>query len=55
MGIRYQNTVMGKTREVKQWYGYKIPFQFKLAYQQFWYPDSAVPESQTLFFAFSVI
>ena len=48
-GFTIQEGVMMKTRDMNRWYEYKVPYQIKLAYQRYWYPESALPTSQTLF------
>ena len=48
-GFTVQEGVMMKTRDMNRWYEYKVPYQIKLAYQRYWYPESTLPTSQTLF------
>jgi hypothetical protein len=55
IGLTYQNTFLAPTREMQAWYTYKIPYQIQIALQQYTYPNSTIPTSQTLFFNFKVI
>jgi len=55
LGMRYQNTLTAPTYVNDREYSYKVPFQLQIAYQQFWYPNSSIPESKTLFFSARII
>ncbi len=55
IGLRYQNAFLGKTRDMDRWYEYPVPYQIQLSYQQYWYPNSTVPTSRTLFLTARII
>ena len=54
-GFSFQGSFSAKTREVNRWYKYDIPFSIKIAYQQYFYPNSTIPETKTFMFAFRII
>ena len=55
VGMSYQNTFDWPTQQDANWYTYPVPYSITLAFQQYWYPDSEVPMSQTLLFSFRII